>query len=427
MIDPITGGEIGVKEAKYEPVAFSDHMAYIVSLSIPNLNPSLLSPRSRPIFKVRPEIICDKIFQECLSESMTDWKEVKELGLDVLVWWEIVVKPGVKKLAIKRSKELNLQRRGEINLLLIQQAYHAKKLMEGHLDQYTDLRCVQVKIVKWYELQSEKILLQSRSDEVSSNERVRIYHHDLHKKHLKRSSILKLETDNGLLEGHDDCASFLESQVGHLLLNPGVLDIVARDIMLNEIDPVFSAQDNQKLLCLPTEDDVKKVISKSNLHAAPGTDGIPSLLYSKCWDVMGGPLTEVIIAIHRGGIPTESMRTSLMVFGSKPKKPNSLKPGDKRRISLLNSDYKVLTGLEALWFGDTATHTLSPVQLVAGSDRRIHHGINLARDAIHQAGKSRNGCGLLDLDFMAGFDWLEMGWVYLVLAKKGVSQEVITE
>ena len=190
--------------------------------------------------------------------------------------------------------------------------------------------------------------------------------------------------------------------------------------MLNEIDPVFSAQDNQKLLCLPTEDDVKKVISKSNLHAAPGTDGIPSLLYSKCWDVMGGPLTEVIIAIHRGGIPTGSMRTSLMVFGSKPKKPNSLKPGDKRRISLLNSDYKVLTGLEALWFGDTATHTLSPVQLVAGSDRRIHHGINLARDAIHQAGKSRNGCGLLDLDFMAGFDWLSM-----VLAKKGVSQEII--
>ena len=65
------------------------------------------------------------------------------------------------------------------------------------------------------------------------------------------------------------------------------------------------------------------------------------------------------------------------------------------------------------------------MQLVAGSDRRIHHGINLARDTIHQAGKSKAGCGLLDLDFMAGFDWLDMAWVYLVLAKKGVSQEVI--
>ena len=148
--------------------------------------------------------------------------------------------------------------------------------------------------------------------------------------------------------------------------------------MLQEVDKVFTEQDNVKLLTLPTAQDVKKVISKSNLYAAPGTDGIPSLLYSKCWDVMGGALTEVIQEIHGGGAPTKSMRTCLMVFGSKPKKMKSLKPGDKRRISLLNSDFKALTGLEATMFGDTATHTLSPVQLVAGSNRRIHHGINLA-------------------------------------------------
>ena len=73
-------------------------------------------------------------------------------------------------------------------------------------------------------------------------------------------------------------------------------------------------------------------------------------------------------------------------------------------------------------FGDTATHTLSPVQLVAGSDRRIHHGINLARDAINQAGKPKVGCGLLDLDFMAGFDWLDMttcpGFIWFLKRKE---------
>ena len=81
--------------------------------------------------------------------------------------------------------------------------------------------------------------------------------------------------------------------------------------------------------------------------------------------------------------------------------------------------------MDAERFGDTATHTLSPVQLVAGSDRRIHHGINLARDAIQQAGKSKQGCGLLDLDFLAGFDWLVMNWVYMVLEKKGVDHQVV--
>ena len=52
-------------------------------------------------------------------------------------------------------------------------------------------------------------------------------------------------------------------------------------------------------------------------------------------------------------------------------------------------------------FGETATHSISEFQLVAGSDRRMQHGINLASDTIQQVGMSRLGCGILDLDFMA--------------------------
>ena len=258
--------------------------------------------------------------------------------------------------------------------------------MNGDMIQYRQLRCVQVEIVQWYEKQSEKVIMQSKSDEVDANEKVRIYHHELHKKDIKRSSILKLQTDDGMKEGHDKCSSYLEAQVGHLLLNPGVLDQVAREAMLREVDKVFTDRDNSKLPSKPSQEEVRKVLAKSNLSAAPGSDGIPSLLYDRCLDFLGLPLTEVVQAIHEGGKPTLSMQTCLMVFGAKPKKANSLKPGNKRKLSLLNSDFKVLTGIEASRFGDIATHTLSPVQLVAGSDRRIHHGINLARDAIHQAG-----------------------------------------
>ena len=44
----------------------------------------------------------------------------------------------------------------------------------------------------------------------------------------------------------------------------------------------------------------------------------------------------------------------------------------------------------------------------AGSDRRIHHGICWARDAIQAASRRRAGCGMLDADFVAGFDYLAM-------------------
>ena len=104
------------------------------------------------------------------------------------------------------------------------------------------------------------------------------------------------------------------------------------------------------------------------------------------------------------------MATPLMVFVAKP---GSLPAKDKRRISLLNADFKIATGLEASHFKNAATNTLSHLQLVAGDDRRIHHGINLARNAIHAAGRAGHpGCRILDTDLIAAFDWLCLDWTY---------------
>ena len=176
---------------------------------------------------------------------------------------------------------------------------------------------------------------------------------------------------------------------------------------------------------LPTKNEIKEVLFNSNLRAAPGTDGITSLLYHDHWDILGDSLHEVTTEIMKGNSPTLSQRTSLMVFGCKPKKMNSLLPSDKRRISLMNADYKIVTGLEASRFRKTQNHTLSPVQLNAGDDRRIHHGINKARDCIQAVSKSKIGCALLDLDFVAAFDYTVLEWVLMVLRKKGLSEIVI--
>ena len=127
---------------------------------------------------------------------------------------------------------------------------------------------------------------------------------------------------------------------------------------------------------------------------------------------MGDPLVDVMREVFKEQELPLSMRTSLMVFGSKLKKMKSILPRDKRKISLLNSDFKIASGLEAEMFKETATHTLSHLQLVAGNDRRIHHGINMARNAIHAASRpGYPGCGILDTDLIAAFDFLCLDWV----------------
>ena len=62
---------------------------------------------------------------------------------------------------------------------------------------------VQTNIQTWYKQQAEKDQHQSRVDEYQVAEQTRIYHHEIHKKHLNKSSILKLQTDAGLILGHE--------------------------------------------------------------------------------------------------------------------------------------------------------------------------------------------------------------------------------
>ena len=213
--------------------------------------------------------------------------------------------------------------------------------------------------------------------------------------------------------------------MGSLLLQPALLDQAAQQELLKEVSPVFSDYDNEMIEQMPTKSEVKESVLSANLQAAPGKDGLTSFFYHYCWDTIGNALTAVVQDIHAEQQPTSSQRTSLMVFGCKPKKPKSTNPGDKRKISLLNSDFKIITGVLNQRLKKVATHTLSSCQLAIGNDRRIHHGINQARNAISSAGKRKQGTGILDNDYQAAFDFMVLTWVLQVLRAKGLSQRAI--
>ena len=90
-----------------------------------------------------------------------------------------MVKPGIKSLAINRSKELNQQRRSELNLLFLKQAYLTRKLQQGHLYKLAELNALHLLITQWYDQECEKVKHQSRVQEISESEKVRIYHHKI--------------------------------------------------------------------------------------------------------------------------------------------------------------------------------------------------------------------------------------------------------
>ena len=115
-----------------------------------------------------------------------------------------------------------------------------------------------------------------------------------------------------------------------------------------------------------------------------------------------------------------------MVFGNKPgKKAKSPLISDRRKLSLINVDFKIMTGIEAARIRTTMTRTISSLQLVTGGDKRISHGVAMARDAIHAAGTNRARCGILDTDLIAAFCNMVSTWCFTVMARKGLDHKVI--
>ena len=114
-----------------------------------------------------------------------------------------------------------------------------------------------------------------------------------------------------------------------------------------------------------------------------------------------------------------------MDFANKPNKQNSKKLSDKRKISLLNSDFKLLIGLENKQHVKLLDHTVAKQQFTQGESKTINRAIALARNAIFAANQRKEGCAIADLDIKAAFDFLGMEWVFEVLKKKGLDPRAI--
>ena len=150
------GNDIQIVSAIYTSIAVSDHLAQIYTMRTPASINKSMSPKHKPLFKSKPEVITDAIFKERLASKLMEWEQVREAGANIIPWWELMVKPGIKKLLIERGKEMNHLKNGHLNLLLLRQSYLSRKLQQGSHGHLAQLLLVQSEINNWYENESEK-------------------------------------------------------------------------------------------------------------------------------------------------------------------------------------------------------------------------------------------------------------------------------
>ena len=63
------------------------------------------------------------------------------------------------------------EKKGELNLLMLQQAYQSKKVLQGDLQALGKLKATQLKIVNWFENEAEKIKRFAQLEDIEKSEK----------------------------------------------------------------------------------------------------------------------------------------------------------------------------------------------------------------------------------------------------------------
>ena len=112
-------GDLTAVEAEYHSISFSDHLSQRLVYTLPSPLDRKIAPKPSPQFKIPPEVVNDSKFTELLQVKLDIWNQVLEAGADPMTWWQHLVKKGILQLAREQQREMNKERGGLLNLLLV--------------------------------------------------------------------------------------------------------------------------------------------------------------------------------------------------------------------------------------------------------------------------------------------------------------------
>ena len=92
------------------------------------------------MYKIKHFVIEDDIFQNNVRNSFPEWIILKD-GLSPTFWWENIVKPGIKSIALSREKDINEKRRRKLAALQLRLSYHLRNLKKSAPADFVECVC----------------------------------------------------------------------------------------------------------------------------------------------------------------------------------------------------------------------------------------------------------------------------------------------
>ncbi len=393
-----------------KPAFRSDHSMISLKLKL-----SAGTAKGPGLWKFNNLLLKDTEFVETIRTTIEEQKN-KLLNLeDKSLKWEIV-KYEVRRATMVYSKKKAIKKREEILKLTRDVTELERKLSELPSDDTAQqYQCAKEELDALISQKTSGAAFRAKADSVEFGEKNSKYFVDLERKNYEKKVIGNLITDEGKhITEADDVSREMVDFYSQLYSSKGV-DPESQDAFLDEEVPKLD--DDEKDAC--DED-----ITKEELGAAlkllpngktPGTDGLSTDFYKFWWSQIKDLVHESLTtAFTSGRLSVEQRRGVITLIPKKGKDGRFLK--NWRPISLLNTDYKILTKLLAGRMQSVIGGLVHPDQVGYIKGRYIGQNIRTIMDVIDFTNMTQTPGLVTFLDFQKAFDSLE--WVINKVLRK---------
>jgi len=165
-------------------------------------------------------------------------------------------------------------------------------------------------------------------------------------------------------------------------------------------------------------------IKQTKPNKSPGSDGLTHDFYKTFVKILAPIMLRLYIRMEEKREVPDSMGLGVITVLYKNKgSPFSLK--NYRPLSLLNSDYKILTKILANRIKEVAGNIISPNQAYSIPGRDIAYTIFTIRDVVDSLNKDGEGGIVLCMDLNKAFDRVEHSFVEQTMRKFGFGERIL--
>ena len=392
------------------PFPFSDHDAILLTINLQQ------HQRRNGYWHFNNSLLNDHTFNAEINNFWNTWLTKKNTFPNLLQWWD-KAKYHFKNISIQRSTTLRKIERNERRRLEIKIQKLQNNIANGNDHDTKAYLQAKTELQRLHQKDLDALKIRTQIQYAEEGEKSTRYFYSLERQHQTKQTINVLTKDNlDTITEPNDLITETHNFYKHLYSSEPI-DQHQQDAFLQINTPILSPDERNICEGHVTEHELNKALLSMENNKSPGLDGLTTNFYKHFWHILGPYLTNILNSAYENGSLALSQRRGLisLLF----KKGDRTKLKNWRPITLLNTDYKILTKALANRLQQTLPLLIHTDQTACIPGRTINDNLRLIQDAIHYANETQTPLALISVDQLKAFDRVSHTYLFKVLRHFG--------